>query len=218
VRELAVLHPVLARRYDSVVAEIAPRIERGLSSCVLANRVAGSPTAPPWVRLGAWKQERAAFARRLSALGRESPCLVFADVRDCYGSIAPDVVVASLRLLGCGEGPTRRVGDLLAHLVARGERGLPVGPPSSAVLANAVLARVDRALRREGIRHLRWVDDVVAAADGPERAGWILEVIRTCLGELGLELNETKTRFVMDPTGRAADLAVSGARATGIVG
>ena len=74
--------------------------------------------------------------------------------------------------------------------------GLPVGPEPSAVVANAVLTPVDRALSDAGIRHLRWVDDLVLAAEDP---GAALEVLRGSLATVGLRLNERKTRVVLDP-------------------
>ena len=62
-----------------------------------------------------------------------------------------------------------RIVGLLDRFARAGVEGLPVGPPASAVLANAVLGRVDRTLDAAGLMWARWVDDVVVA--GPaERA------------------------------------------------
>lgn len=203
-RELAVLAPPLARRYVSLVAAVAPRVESRLLASVLANRVARSSVRPPVLRLGPWRAERAAFASALGALGRQSPWVVFADVRDCYGSIAPPVVMDSLGALGCDSSATESVGAFLLRLARRGARGLPVGPAPSAVLANAVLARADDALRRVGVAHLRWVDDVVAAARDPEDAVRILDLLRRSLAGLGLELNASKTRILAGPAALGA--------------
>ena len=98
--------------------------------------------------------------------------------------------------------PSRRdrdggdIEDLLTSLEGVGVRGLPVGPDASAVLANAVLAPVDRALREAGIDHLRWVDDVVLSGPDPEAA---VSTLREALGRIDLRLNERKTRIVLDP-------------------
>jgi len=218
VRTLAVLEPSLARRYTALVAAVVPDVESRLSPSVLANRVAGSSTDPPTLRLSSWRGERAAFATELQRLGRGSACLVFADVRDCYGSIAPGVVSTSLRGLGCEHGTARAVGALLERLAGTGARGLPVGPAASAVLANAVLARVDGALERAGVRHLRWVDDVVASARGQRDAERLLEVLRAVLAGLGLELNESKTRIVPSPSETPCEATVSMARTRAVVG
>jgi hypothetical protein len=142
--------------------------------------------------------------------------LVFADVRDCYGSIAPDSVERALARLGCDRRATWRVGEFLCELADRGVRGLPVGPVPSAVLANAVLAGVDDALERAGVRHLRWVDDVVAAAEDTGEAEGILELLGGSLASVGLELNASKTRVVAGPRDRVP--IVSGTCAASALG
>jgi hypothetical protein len=67
------------------------------------------------------------------------------------------------------------------------------------VLANAVLAAADRALDRWEVPYLRWVDDVVAGAPDRAAAGRVLAGLAVVLGRLGLALNESKTRVVVDP-------------------
>lgn len=217
-RELIVLHPASARRYHAMVATVAPGVESALSPSVLANRVAGSSTDPPALRLAPWRAERTAFAAGVRRLANRSPCLVVADVRDCYGSIAPEAVVASLVRLRCDRRAARVVGAFLGGLVEHGARGLPVGPEPSAVLANAVLAGVDDDLGRAGVRHLRWVDDVVASVGGPGEAERVLDLVRASLADVGLELNESKTRVVADPAEIANVPTVSMARARALVG
>ena len=217
-RQLAVLHPASARRYLAMVASVAPGIESALSPSVLANRVAGSSTDPPTLRLAPWRAERAAFGAGLRHLGTESACLVFADVRDCYGSIGPEAVVASLIRLRCDRAAAEIVGAFLGGLGRDGARGLPVGPDASAVLANAVLALVDDTMGRAGVRHLRWVDDVVASVGGPAEADRVLQLVRASLARVGLELNESKTRVVVDPGAIASVQTVSMARSQARVG
>ncbi len=217
-RKLAVLDPALARRYTALVAAVASDVERRLSPSVLANRVAECSADPPTLQLASWRNERAAFAAGLRRLGRRSPCLVFADVRDCYGSIAPGVVAASLLGLGCEPRSARAVVALLEGLAEPGGRGLPVGPAASSVLANAVLARVDEALARAGASHLRWVDDVVVSARGQRDAERRLELLRGVLAGLGLELNESKTRIVLGPSETRCEATVSMARTRAVLG
>lgn len=217
-RRLVALHPSLAGRYTALVASVAPGVEAALSPCVLANRVVASSVEPPTLRLRPWRDERAAFASRLARLAADEECLVFADVRECYRSIRPDVVGRSLGALGCDSAAAVAVAAFLARLDAHGVRGLPVGPDPSPVLANAVLAPLDRALTAFGVRHLRWVDDVVAGVAGRDEAERVLAVLRQELGGLGLELNEDKTRVVVDPASAADVMTVSLARRSVPVG
>src|SRR5205807_804496 len=114
----------------------------------------------------------------LSAHGR---LVVHADVRRCYPSITPGTVAGALEELGaCGE-DVRAVVALLDRFQEEGVSGLPVGPDPSAVLANAVLASVDRTLERLGCRHVRWVDDVWASARDADHARSALDRLRLAL-------------------------------------
>ncbi|MGH2589947.1 MAG: RNA-directed DNA polymerase [Actinomycetota bacterium] len=211
-RRLVALHPSLAGRYTSLVAAVAPDVEAALSPFVLANRVVASCVDPPTLRLRPWRDERAAFSSRLARLAAGEGCLVFADVRDCYRSIRPDLVERSLASIGCDAGASSAVSAFLARLEEHGERGLPIGPDPSPVLANAVLAPLDRELAFLGVPHLRWVDDVVVGVGGRDQAERVLAVLRHELARLGLELNEDKTRVVVDPASAADVTTISLAR------
>jgi hypothetical protein len=208
-RELVELHPSLDARYTSLVASIAADVERSLSPVVAANRLAGWSLEPPRLRFRPWRDERAAFGARLARFAAEAACIVFADVRECYRSIRPDAVGCALRAAGCDAFESARVVSFLRRLETIGIVGLPVGPEPSPVLANAVLAAVDRSLAAFGITHLRWVDDVVAVAAGPVEAERVLAIVRAALEPVGLELNERKTRVVVDPCTLPANTTVS---------
>ena len=190
-RSFALLDPQTRARYVHLVARSAEAIETQLSPAVLANRVAASGLDPPELRLRPWRLERRLFAARLADLVSRRGAIAFADVGSVF------VVAAwgrALRLAGIGT--AHDIEDLLTALERAGVRGLPVGPDASAVLANAVLAPVDRALREAGIDHLRWVDDVVLSGPDPEAA---VSTLRGALGRIDLRLNERKTRIVLDP-------------------
>ncbi|MGH2673723.1 MAG: RNA-directed DNA polymerase [Actinomycetota bacterium] len=217
-REVTVLHPALDARYTALVSAVALRVEGELSRSVAANRVAVASIDPARLVLRSFRNERVAFGLRLARLARRTPCLLFADVRECYRSIAPDVVASSLRALGCDGASVDAVVAFLHALHDRGVEGLPVGPDPSAVLANAVLAEADRALERLGAPHLRWVDDLVVGVDGSRRATTVLEVIREALGRVGLHLNDAKTRLVLDPVPNAFPRGISVARSGKEVG
>lgn len=217
-REVTVLHPAVAARYTALVSAVAHRIEGGLSHSVAANRVAVASIDPPALVLRSFRDERVAFGRRLARLARRTPCVLFADVRECYRSIEPDVVASKLRALDCDGASADGIVAFLHGLQDRGLEGLPVGPTPSAVLANAVLAEVDRALERLGIHYLRWVDDLVIGVDGCSMATTVLEVTREALARLGLHLNEAKTRLVLDPVPNALARGISVARSGKEVG
>ncbi len=205
VRVLTMLGPAEREEYLALVVPAVPAIESALSDRVLAHRVARCAVDPPALRLRPWRTERRAFASWLRDLTAAASTIAIADVRRCYASISPATVA---RILGdLGVDSAREVGGFLGRLEHAGGRGLPVGPEASAVLANAVLARADETLRSAGVDHLRWVDDVVIAADGPTEARRAIGVLADAVAALGLRLNEAKTRIA--PTGGGVDLVGS---------
>lgn len=192
-RRFVVLDPWTRERYVRLVAASVEKIESLLSPAVMANRVASWGLDPPELRLRPWRLERQLFAARLASLASRGGTIAFADVRRCYASISPATVGRTLRTGGIGT--ASEIEGFLVALERVGVRGLPVGPEASAVLANAVLAPVDRALRDAGVEHLRWVDDVVLRGPDP---GVALSVFRGALAEIGLLPNGRKTKVVRD--------------------
>lgn len=206
-RWLSVLDAATANAYAAAVARVAPLVEGALGDEVVANRVAMAGPGPPFLRLQPWLRARARFlmtARRMSAA---AGTLLVADVHRCYPSIGPDLVSDSLVRLGCKESDVHDVVAVLQAVTLAGVPGLPVGPDPSAVLANAVLAPADHALRDMGARHLRWVDDfwVFAPSSGAGEAA--LRQLRTSLGEAALTLAAEKTRLIDRPEEIAAVVA-----------
>ena len=123
-------------------------------------------------------------------------------VVDDRSGLSPAVVVETIRRLGAPAG-TRRLAAVLDELEATGTRGLPVGPAPSAVLANAVLATVDRTLQvAAGAGPIRWVDDVVVPVADLRAARGVRQAFDDALGAIGLEPAVAKCRAV--PTGELA--------------
>jgi hypothetical protein len=125
--------------------------------------------------------------------------VLLADVRSCYASLTPRTVFHRLVLLGCHPAEAGAVTGLLERFEADGVPGLPIGPPPSGVLANAVLAAADGALAACGATHARWVDDFVVPVASVAAARDLLAVLREALGALGLSLAGEKTRLVQEP-------------------
>jgi len=215
-RTLAVLAPAARLEYVRLGATFAPTVEDALDGRVMANRVSGSSVDPPALALRPWRLERRLFARALGEFASAHRTVAIADVMACYASITPALARDALERIGAPEGPA--VESLLTSLAHEGVRGLPVGPDPSAVLANAVLAHVDRVLGAEGIAHLRWVDDFVLGASDPRSARRGLAVIREALRGLGLRTNGSKTRVVADPSTLAGVAPSNTRRRTVVVG
>jgi len=191
IRRLTLLDPATEARYRDAVRPLAARIERSLGSEVFAIR--SRPRGAGW-RLDPWAAARVAWQSTLRRAIREvAPGTVFAvaDVRDCYGSISPETIRALL-------GPeAAHAIAVLRRLSQHGVRGLPVGPDPSAILANAVLSRLDRSIRPHGVRFMRWVDDLVLWGDRDDvrRA---MAALGSAAAGVGLDLHPDKTRILVD--------------------
>ena len=191
IRWLTRLDPAGEAEYRQAVRPLGGRIERALGPEAFAIRIRPAADGPI---LAPWAPARAAWRKTLRGVLRTAPpgtAFAVADIRDCYGSISPDTIASLL-------GPeAAHAVAFLRRLQERGVRGLPIGPDPSAVLANAVLGELDRAVRSTGARHARWVDDVVLWGARPEiwRALCALDDVT---GRLGLSLHEGKTRSVAD--------------------
>jgi hypothetical protein len=177
--------------YREAVRPLAGRIERALGQEVFATRTL--PVPGGW-RLAPWRPARAAWRRTLRRIIDETTrgtTFAVADIHDCYGSISPETIATLL-------------GPEAAHAVAflrraheQGVRGLPIGPDPSAILANAVLAEMDGAIRLAGAGHLRWVDDVFLWGSRADvrRA---LETLDGVASRMLLALHPAKTRVLAD--------------------
>jgi Reverse transcriptase (RNA-dependent DNA polymerase) len=164
-------------------------VERSLPGRVLANRAFGG--AAGWVLEPVGPALRR--ARHAAAALAGAPVVLHTDVAAFYASMSPSVVASTLRALGVDREDRQTAASMLEGWGAHGYPGLPIGPPGSAVMANAVLAPVDAAL--DGFRFLRWVDDYLVAASS-ERAGEeALERMDHALAGLGLLRSEPKTRI-----------------------
>ncbi len=86
------------------------------------------------------------------------------DLRDFFGSVRPAQVGEALLELGL----RAEVAELVLALAFR-HGALPQGAPSSPILANLALARLDRRIarlaRRRGLVHSRYLDDLAFSAD-----------------------------------------------------
>ena len=190
-RWLTRLDPGGDAEYREAVRPLAGRIERALEPDVFAIRTRPAPGG--W-RLAPWRPARAAWRkalRRVTIEAKRGTTFAVADVHDCYGSISPETIAALL-------GPeAARAVDFLRRFHERGVRGLPIGPDASAVLANAVLSELDRAIRNTGARHLRWVDDVVLwGSRGDVRHA--LRALDDAAARMNLALHPEKTRVLAD--------------------
>jgi len=185
-------------RYGAAVGAVTPVVERALAEAVVANRARSTSTG---VVLEPWAAARRRYAHSIASTAAGPWRAAFVgDVHDCYGSIDPPIVDRALRELGVPPQPIERIVRVLRRFDDHGVRGLPIGPEPSAVLANAVLASVDRALMGEfGTPSFRWVDDIVVFAHDRRGARRAAATFARTLDAIGLQAHPAKCRVVVDP-------------------
>jgi hypothetical protein len=185
-RRLACLSDRDGRRWHALAGRVAPLVERALAPIVLANRTTSGGVRCALEPVGPALRR----ARRASAeLGGR--VALRTDVKAFYASVSPTVLAATLLGLGVDRADAHEAAALLEGWGSEGYQGLPIGPPGSAVLANAVLDPVDRSLG--GFRFLRWVDDYLVAVPSDGAAAEALERIEETLDAIGLVANRSKT-------------------------
>jgi hypothetical protein len=199
-------------RFARSVAGAVPAIRLAMRSQSHANRVVG------WNRRGPvlepWELARPRWLREVRRLACESRFVAVTDVRACYASIAPTVATERLQMLGTGEACAHEVGSWLRAFADVGVDGLPVGPATSALLADVVLSAGDDAIGATGAEHVRWVDDVAIFAPDRRTRAAALEALCRAWASLGLQLHDGKTVLLEAPVAEVHLGAVSSSTAS----
>lgn len=99
-------------------------------------------------------------------------------------------------ILPSGSNIDVQIDRLLNKLAAGRSFGLPVGGQAARILAEIVMASVDRSLEAHGISWHRYVDDFVIYATDHTDAYRCLSVLAHALADFGLGLNRSKTTIL----------------------
>jgi hypothetical protein len=94
----------------------------------------------------------------------------------------------------------QKLDQALMNLDGKVSQGIPIGNDVSFLLAELVLAQVDKTLRSHHARALRWFDDYELATDTREQAEKILKCLNRELGKFRLRLNPKKTAISRLPS------------------
>ena len=91
--------------------------------------------------------------------------------------------------------PTQ-IDRILSQLAVGRSFGLPVGGQGARILAEILLASIDRSLDAKSICWFRFVDDFVLIAADKRDAYEVLGILANALSDLGLSLNRSKTSIL----------------------
>jgi len=157
------------------------------------------------------KTPQEAVERIADALVKKKGRVIDVDLKDYYGSIRHDLLLAKT---------AKRINDpsvmrlLKLTLKAGGKRGISQGGPLSPLLSNLYLTSVDEMLERakevtkclvQGksytrLEYYRWADDLVILVDSYRKWEWLFKAVYKRLQEelnkIGVTLNADKTRLV----------------------
>jgi len=127
--------------------------------------------------------------------------IVDADVRDCFPSLDHELLLSLVRKRVPDQNLLDLIGMWLPYgrtrAVRRSHRpqGISLGGVISPLLCNIYLHELDKALRREHLKVVRYADDFIVVAPTKQGRDRSLEVVRAALSALRLEMNMEKTRL-----------------------
>ncbi|MEQ8558624.1 MAG: reverse transcriptase domain-containing protein [Henriciella sp.] len=131
---------------------------------------------------------------------------VEADISNFYDRLNLHRLESVLAQIGCESKLVQLLNDFLLTWAGRNSFGLPVGCDASRLLAEAALINVDNGLQTEGIRFVRYVDDIRMFASSYAEAHSQLNCLVTLLDREGLFLNTLKTKILpINGKGQAPD-------------
>ncbi len=130
------------------------------------------------------------------------PTVTYRRVKGLFGKLGYSEEVATVLGLLCTEPEIAETTlDGITYYVARGERRLPQGAPTSPAITNALCRRLDRRVAgwaaRHGFVYTRYADDLtLSTRDGAARVGSCLAFVRKVAAAEGFHVHPDKVRVV----------------------
>jgi len=141
-----------------------------------------------------------ALRRACDHISESQPWLLHLDIEDFFGSVSHSLVLRLLRRKIDDSRLVDLVGKMMSagvfhnELVTNAEMGLHQGSPLSPLLANIVLHELDSWMHERNVAFVRYADDLLVCLSDEIKAHTLLPEIVSRLAELGLRLNDRKTR------------------------
>lgn len=156
------LEPIDSILYAAIGYEAAGRVEASRvdahNSVACSYRLAPSANGDLFVaNADGWT----GFQAKSKSLAEHASCshVVVADIADFYNQIYHHRLHNALESALLPEGRPTNIEKFLGRITAKQSRGIPVGPSTSILFAEACLNDVDQKLMSDGYVHTRYVDD-----------------------------------------------------------
>lgn len=168
----------------------------------IAYQLAIAYDNPEWVSRGfvVWKQFR---EKSIDYIKQGTEFVLFADISAFYENIDLLRLASDLRRVRVEHEIVQLISSCLNKWANPRGKGIPQGYSAADILAKLYLEPVDEALRNEGFRHLRYVDDIRIFSRDEVEARRALLRLSELLRLRGLNLQSAKTHILR------ADKAVS---------
>ncbi len=197
-RRITQLDPIDALLYAAIVYEARELIEEARAP---RNVACSWRLNTPLEELGFVSRDEAVLftsgrdefesATRKLALQGENALVLEADISDFYNQISHEVLRRSLEDVGVSPDRAANLTRILRGISGGRDRGIPVGPHPSALLAECMLIGVDRFLTRKGARFTRFNDDFrIFCSSEQEARLWLHALAHHLTLSYGLSLNE----------------------------
>lgn len=118
-----------------------------------------------------------------------------ADIAGFFENISIALLRSDLARIGCPPDVVNLIALCVNNWARCPDRGLPQGVMASDILAKLYLEPLDRRIRGESIRHIRYTDDLRLFAQTKEDAQRALVAVTRFLRERGLTLQSHKTQI-----------------------
>ena len=202
-RELRIPHPASFAKLSALAAKNFSRLLKASGSPFSRSRPAYAPDRQRALRTAV---HPANLARERAAVRAGASYLLKTDVSQFYPALYTHAVGwavdpklrkkanwSNRKLLG------KLLDQALMDLDGKVSQGIPIGNDLSFLLAEIVLAQVDKAIRVAGSRAYRWFDDYEIAFDTNDQAEGALKRLSKELTKFRLRLNQKKTTIVRLP-------------------
>jgi Reverse transcriptase (RNA-dependent DNA polymerase) len=137
--------------------------------------------------------------------------VVTTDITGFYENIDIDRLISDLRAWNCNADDLVLLNKCLRRWAFPRSKGLPQGHSASDILAKVYVNPIDQTLRNEGIKHLRYVDDIRIFCASRRQAKIAIYRLTELMSVRGLNLQSAKTKI---RTRSEAETEFRGAAAT----